>query len=158
LRGVVHPGAERERLRRAAAGGAPVLLALRDGGARHRRRRRRAEGRGHRLQPRHLRRVDPPASGARPHLPAARRGARARRLRRRRGAAAADRGRVELIMADYQQPRRLNAVSITLIFAALGAAYWFWRFFPAYFDGWTVDHILKEQAAAVYRTNRLVEP
>jgi hypothetical protein len=61
-------------------------------------------------------------------------------------------------MADYQQPRRLNAVSITLIFAALGAAYWCWRFFPAYFDGWTVDHVLKESAAAVYRTNRLREP
>ncbi|HZS41357.1 MAG TPA: hypothetical protein VFF06_31225 [Polyangia bacterium] len=61
-------------------------------------------------------------------------------------------------MTDYQQPRRLNAVSITLILLALGACYWFWRFFPAYFDGWTVDHVLKESAAAVYRTNRLSEP
>jgi hypothetical protein len=55
-------------------------------------------------------------------------------------------------------PRRLNAVSITLIVLCLAAAYWLWTFFPAYFNAWTVDHTLKETAAAVYRANLLREP
>jgi hypothetical protein len=59
---------------------------------------------------------------------------------------------------DYKQPRRLNALTITLLLGVAAGAYWFWRFFPAYFDGWTVDHILKEAASAVYKTNRLSEP
>src|SRR5258708_7962709 len=61
-------------------------------------------------------------------------------------------------MATYGQPRRLNSVTVVLLLGVMGAGYWLWRFFPAYFDGWTVDHILKESAAAVYRANRLVEP
>ena len=61
-------------------------------------------------------------------------------------------------MADKYGPRRLNAVNVGLLLCLLAAGYWFWRFFPAYFDGWTVDHILKETAAAVYRANRLREP
>ena len=61
-------------------------------------------------------------------------------------------------MADKYGPKRLNAVTVGLLLFALAAGYWFWRFFPAYFDGWTVDHILKETAAAVYRANRLREP
>lgn len=61
-------------------------------------------------------------------------------------------------MADKYGPKRLNAVTVVLLLAALAIGYWFWRFFPAYFDGWTVDHILKETAAAVYRANRLREP
>jgi hypothetical protein len=59
---------------------------------------------------------------------------------------------------DYKAPRRLNSFNITLVLLALVAGYWFWRFFPAYFDGWTVDHILKESASAVYRVNRMGEP
>ncbi len=59
---------------------------------------------------------------------------------------------------EYGQPRRFNSVTVTLILLALGAGYWMWRFFPVYFDGWTVDHILKESASEVYRANRLSEP
>ncbi len=58
----------------------------------------------------------------------------------------------------YAQPRRLNAVSIALLLMMAAAAYWFWRFFPAYFDGWSVDHILRESAAATYKVVRLNEP
>jgi hypothetical protein len=61
-------------------------------------------------------------------------------------------------MTDYKQPRRLNSVTLVLLLALAAAVYWFWRFFPAHFDGWTVDHILKESAAAIYRVNRLREP
>jgi hypothetical protein len=59
---------------------------------------------------------------------------------------------------DYSKPRRLNAVSGTMLALALAAAYWGWRFGPAYWDAWTVDHILKETASSVYRANRLNEP
>jgi hypothetical protein len=61
-------------------------------------------------------------------------------------------------MVTYGQPRRLNAVTITMILLALAAGYWMWRFFPAYFDGWTVDHILMEAASSTYRINRYQEP
>lgn len=61
-------------------------------------------------------------------------------------------------MTDYAQPRRLNAVTITLLILALAAGYWLWRFFPAYFDGWTVDHILREAAARTYKLNQMNEP
>ncbi len=61
-------------------------------------------------------------------------------------------------MVDYKQPRRLNSVTIVLLMGVLAAGYWFWRFFPAYFDAWTVDHILKEAASKVYRANLLREP
>jgi hypothetical protein len=61
-------------------------------------------------------------------------------------------------MASYGQPRRLNAVSITMILIGLAAGYWVWRFFPAYFDGWSVDHVLKEAASKTYRLNMLGEP
>ena len=33
-----------------------------------------------------------------------------------------------------------------------------WRFFPAYFDGWSVDHLLKEAASKTYKLNQLNEP
>jgi hypothetical protein len=55
----------------------------------------------------------------------------------------------------YGQPRRLNAVSVTLLILGVLAAYWFWRFFPFYFDAWSVDHILREAAAQTYHANRL---
>jgi len=61
-------------------------------------------------------------------------------------------------MADYGQPRRLNALTGFMILCGLAAGYWLWRFFPAYFDGFTVDHILKETASATYKLSRLGEP
>ena len=61
-------------------------------------------------------------------------------------------------MASYGQPRRLNAVTFVMILMALAAGYWVWRFFPVYFDGWSVDHLLKEAASKTYRLNRLNEP
>ncbi|HXU69721.1 MAG TPA: hypothetical protein VN947_10355 [Polyangia bacterium] len=61
-------------------------------------------------------------------------------------------------MASYGQPRRLNAVTFVMILMALAAGYWVWRFFPVYFDGWSVDHLLKEAASKTYRLNRLDEP
>ena len=60
-------------------------------------------------------------------------------------------------MASYGTPRRINAVSVTLILCALGVAYWFWLFFPVHFDSWSVDHILKESASQTYQTQRLME-
>jgi hypothetical protein len=61
-------------------------------------------------------------------------------------------------MATYGQPRRLNSVTIVMLLMGLAAGYWLWRFFPAYFDGWTVDHLLKEAASSTYKLNRLQEP
>jgi hypothetical protein len=61
-------------------------------------------------------------------------------------------------MATYGQPRRLNTVTVAMLLCAVGAGYWFWRFFPAYFDGWTVDPLLNEAASATYRLSRLSEP
>lgn len=61
-------------------------------------------------------------------------------------------------MASYGQPRRLNSVTVVMLLVALAAGYWVWRFFPAYFDGFTVDHLLKEAASKTYRTSRLQEP
>ena len=61
-------------------------------------------------------------------------------------------------MATYGQPRRFNTVTIFMILCGLAAGYWVWRFFPAYFDGWSVDHLLKEAASKTYRLNRLQEP
>ena len=55
----------------------------------------------------------------------------------------------------YGEPRRINALSVTLFLCFAAAAYWAWRFFPAYFDAWSVDHILKEAASQTYRANRL---
>lgn len=59
---------------------------------------------------------------------------------------------------SYGQPRKLNAVTALMILIALAGAYWFWRFFPAYFDGWNVDHILRESVTATYRLMHLGEP
>ena len=61
-------------------------------------------------------------------------------------------------MVNYGQPRRLNVLTTFMILCGLAAGYWLWRFFPAYFDGWTVDHILKETASATYKLSRLGEP
>jgi hypothetical protein len=59
---------------------------------------------------------------------------------------------------EYGQPRRLNSVSLTFIVLLLGGAYWMWRFFPAYLDAWTVDHVLRESATEVYHANHMLEP
>ena len=60
-------------------------------------------------------------------------------------------------MANYG-PRKFNSVTLVMILLALAAGYWVWRFFPAYFDGWSVDHLLKEAASRTYRLNQLNEP
>jgi hypothetical protein len=60
--------------------------------------------------------------------------------------------------AHYGQPRRLNAVTVVLILIAMAIAYWFWRFFPAYFDAWNVDHILREGVTSTYQVMRIREP
>lgn len=59
---------------------------------------------------------------------------------------------------EYGAPRRLNSVTVTLILLLVAGGYWMWRFFPAYFEAWSVDHILKEAASQVYQANRLAEP
>ncbi len=61
-------------------------------------------------------------------------------------------------MASYGQPRRINSVTVVMLLGGLAAGYWLWRYFPAYFDGWTVDHILKETASATYKLARMGEP
>jgi hypothetical protein len=61
-------------------------------------------------------------------------------------------------MVSYGQPRRLNVLTGTLLLMALAVGYWFWRFFPAYFDGWNVDHVLREAATSIYRVVRVREP
>jgi hypothetical protein len=61
-------------------------------------------------------------------------------------------------MAVYGAPRRFNSVSFFLLVCALAAGYCLWRFFPVYWDAWTIDHILSETANAVYKLNRLQEP
>jgi hypothetical protein len=55
-------------------------------------------------------------------------------------------------------PKRINTVSIMLVLLALAAGYLLWRFFPVYFDGWTVEHILKDAANQTYRVARIAEP
>jgi hypothetical protein len=61
-------------------------------------------------------------------------------------------------MVSYGQPRRLNAVTATMLLIVLAAAYWFWRFFPAYFDSWNVDHVLREAVTSTYNVVRMPEP
>ncbi len=61
-------------------------------------------------------------------------------------------------MASYGQPRRFNSVTLIMLLMAAAAGYWVWRFFPAYFDGWSVDHLLKEAASKTYKLNQLREP
>ena len=55
-------------------------------------------------------------------------------------------------------PRRFNTVTLIMLLCALAAGYWVWRFFPAYFDGWSVDHLLKEAASKTYKLNQRTEP
>jgi hypothetical protein len=59
---------------------------------------------------------------------------------------------------QWAQPKRLNWVSGTMLVLAVVFGYWMWRFFPAYFDAWTVDHVLLEGANSAYRASRLGEP
>ena len=60
-------------------------------------------------------------------------------------------------MAGYG-PRRFNSVTVIMLLMMVAAGYWLWRFFPVYFDGWSVDHVLKEAASKTYRMNQLKEP
>lgn len=60
-------------------------------------------------------------------------------------------------MSNYG-PRRFNTVTMMMLLLALAAGYWVWRFFPAYFDGWSVDHLLKEAASKTYKLNQRQEP
>lgn len=60
-------------------------------------------------------------------------------------------------MAGYG-PRRFNTVTVIMLLMTAAAGYWLWRFFPVYFDGWSVDHVLKEAASKTYRMNQLKEP
>ena len=62
------------------------------------------------------------------------------------------------VQVDYTAPKRLNSVTVVMLLILAGVGYWIWRFFPFYFDGWSVDHILKETASAIYKANRLTEP
>ena len=55
-------------------------------------------------------------------------------------------------------PRRFNSVTLIMLVLGLAAGYWVWRFFPAYFDGWSVDHLLKEAASKTYKLNQRTEP
>jgi hypothetical protein len=58
-------------------------------------------------------------------------------------------------MAEYAQPRRLNAVTLFLLLIGAAVGYAAWRFFPAYYDSWTVAHVLKESSSKVYQANQL---
>jgi len=59
---------------------------------------------------------------------------------------------------DYKQPRRINAVSVTLVLLLAAGGYWFWKFFPVYFEAWAVDHALKENVTRVYKIMQMGEP
>jgi hypothetical protein len=61
-------------------------------------------------------------------------------------------------MVTYGQPRRFNLLTGAMLLVVLAGAYWFWRFFPAYFDGWNVDHVLREAVTSTYRVVRIREP
>lgn len=61
-------------------------------------------------------------------------------------------------MVSYGQPRRFNILTATMLLVVLAVGYWFWRFFPAYFDGWNVDHVLREAVSSTYRVMRIREP
>ena len=55
-------------------------------------------------------------------------------------------------------PKRINAVSVTMVLILAAVAYLGWRFAPVYFDAWTVEHTLREAANETYRVARIAEP
>jgi hypothetical protein len=55
-------------------------------------------------------------------------------------------------------PRRLNFVSLLLLAGIAAGGYWLWKFFPVYYTGWQVDHVLSEAGARVYQSARQPEP
>ncbi len=61
-------------------------------------------------------------------------------------------------MTNYRQPKRFNSFTAVLLLLFAGAGYWMWVFMPAYWDAWTVDHLLREGVATLYQANNLGEP
>lgn len=55
-------------------------------------------------------------------------------------------------------PRSFNIVTLMLLLCIAGAGYWIWKFFPVYFTGWQVDHVLADGASRTYKVSRLNEP
>ena len=55
-------------------------------------------------------------------------------------------------------PRSFNIVTLLLLVCIGAAGYWVWKFFPVYFVGWQVDHVLADGASRSYKINRLNEP
>lgn len=49
------------------------------------------------------------------------------------------------------EPRRLNVVTVVLLLGLAAGGYWFWKFFPVYYTGWQVDHLLAEAGAESYQ-------
>ena len=56
------------------------------------------------------------------------------------------------------EPSGVNFVSLLLLIAVIGAGYWGWKFFPHYWNGWQVDHVLQDGAMKTYKIQRLAEP
>jgi hypothetical protein len=55
-------------------------------------------------------------------------------------------------------PSSFNLVSLLMLLAFAGGGYWVWKFFPAYFAAWQVDHALNDAAARSYKISRMKEP
>jgi hypothetical protein len=55
------------------------------------------------------------------------------------------------------EPRRLNVVTLLMLLGLAAGGYWFWKFFPVYYTGWQVDHLLSEAGAESYQVVRLGE-
>ena len=61
-------------------------------------------------------------------------------------------------MSKYRTPRKFNIVSVFMLAIVAAGGYWMWVFFPVYWDAFTVDHLLREGASALYRLSQLKEP
>ena len=56
------------------------------------------------------------------------------------------------------EPRRLNFVTLLLCAGLAAGGYWMWKFFPVYWTGWQVDHLLAEAGAETYQIARMQSP